>query len=1000
MLTLPAFAQSQGALVQLINPSVTDPGYDARKSASAVPIRSTAQARITQLGNAKISALPPCFESADTVSTPANGGYIALPRGDDNSIGPIALGFDFSLFGTVYNSCYINNNGNITFTAPLASFSSTGFPVSIPMVTPFWGDVDTRASTSGRVWYRIFPDRLVVLWNHVASYDQSQNAGLKNTFEVIIRRNTVTPIPTPDIIFAYGDMQWTTGTASGGNGGFGGIPATVGVNQGGGTGNYIQTGRFNASTNAPPQSTYSGSTYSGLNWLNGRCADYTIAPTGNLPPTATGFPNNNTITVNQGQTVTLTPQFAGPEAGQTTTVAYNTNSLCNSTVTINSDASPIATVTVTGAACNIGTHNISFQATDDGSPVASSTFNLTVIVNPAAQWTGAVSTAYELPGNWNINMVPVATDDVLIPASAMRMPLLTTAQNVTSMLVSSGASLTVGTGGELSLTGAITANGTMVGPGAVRATGTSAQTFGGSSGLSIGDLTVGAAGVALAAPLWVQHTLVLNGNLTTNAQPCTLLSNAQGTAMVVNNGSALAIGNVLVQRYIDPTTNAGLGYRHFAAPVQNNTFDNLAVSGQFTPVANTAYNTIGNSATPFPTVFGYDENRVSSLNFDQGWASPAATSAAMVPGAGYTVNITGGLTVAFLGALNNGAIVRAGLTRGPGTNAGWQLLGNPYPAPLDWNQIYPQASGLDDAVYVFKSTSTYTGSYAAYVNRIGTSSARYLGVGQAFFVRTSAAGTPGSLPFNNAMRLTSYQNVSMQRDAADLRPQLRLELVGSNSQTEETYVYFEDGATAAFDRTYDAYKIPGGSSLYLASGNPALSINGLPALTTAGTAVSLLTYVPQAGTYTLRVGSLLNFNPTTSVWLEDRQTGNWHDLRQQTSLTFQTSRPDDAATRFVLHFGQARVLATTDQLPAEAVQVYPNPASGQLHVQLTALTKSVANAQLALFNVMGQAVRQQEIALHNGTTNATFDLIGLAPGVYILRGTTDTHTFTRSVIVK
>ncbi|WP_210519359.1 nidogen-like domain-containing protein [Hymenobacter terricola] len=999
-----AFAQVLAPHVQRFDPSVTDPGYDARKATGTPPVPVVAPVRHARLTNVVIS-LPACYEEVDTVSS---GGYTALPRGDDNSIGPISLGFNFALFGTVYNSCYINNNGNLTFTAPMVAYTSQGFPNSTPMVTAFWGDVDTRAATSGRVWYKVFPDRLVVFWNNVASFPFNQNATLKNTFELIIRRNTAAPTPSPDVTFAYGDMQWTTGTASGGSQGFDGTPATVGVNQGNGTGNFIQTGRFNANSAAIPQPTYPDGVYSGVNWLDGRCVEYTIAPAGNLPPTATGFPTNNTITLNQGQTATITPQFAAPESGQTTAVVYNTNALCNATVVMNSSTSPTPTVTVTGSPCNIGTHVISFQATDNGTPVASTSFDLTVIVNPTTQWTGAVSTAYELPGNWNLNAVPTGSDDVLIPASAVRMPLLTTAQSVASLTIATGDTMTVDTGGELTLTGALTANGLCQGLGAVRATGASPQTFGGSSGLHIGDLTVGPAGVGLAGPLRVQHTLVLKGNLTTNAQPCTLLSDAQGTALVVNNVSAQVTGNVLVQRYLDPSQNPGLGYRHFSSPVQSTTFDDLTVTRQFTPVANSAYNTVGNTATPFPTVFGYDESRVGpagGLDFDRGWASPAATTGTMTPGTGYTVNVAAGLTVDFLGALNNGAVPRTGLTRGTGANAGWQLLGNPYPAPLDWNLVYPQASGLDDAVYVFKSTGTYTGSYAAYVNRIGTSSARYLGVGQAFFVRTSTAGTPGALSFSNDMRLTSYQNVAMQRSSqttADQRPQLRLELVGSNAQTEETYVYFENGATAAFDRAYDAYKVPGGDLLYLATGtgSPAFSINGLPALTPAGAAVPLLTYVPQAGTYSLRVGSLLNFNPATSVWLEDRQSGLWHDLRLQTSFAFQASRPDDAATRFVLHFGQARLLGTAAQLPAEAVQVYPNPASGLLNVQLTALPKDALTAQLALSNTLGQTVRQQEIALHNGAATATFNLVDLAPGVYILRGATATHVFTRSVVVK
>ena len=60
----------------------------------------------------------------------------------------------------------------------------------------------------------------------------------------------------------------------------------------------------------------------------------------------------------------------------------------------------------------------------------------------------------------------------------------------------------------------------------------------------------------------------------------------------------------------------------------------LATSG-FAPVVNAGYNTAATPATvmPFPTVFGYDERRVSLSNassgFDRGFVSPAALTDAL-----------------------------------------------------------------------------------------------------------------------------------------------------------------------------------------------------------------------------------------------------------------------------------------------------------------------------------------------------------------------------------
>ena len=75
------------------------------------------------------------------------------------------------------------------------------------------------------------------------------------------------------------------------------------------------------------------------------------------------------------------------------------------------------------------------------------------------------------------------------------------------------------------------------------------------------------------------------------------------------------MGNTTVQRAIDPSLNAGLGYRHYSSPVANTTVADLATTG-FTPVLNPAYNSspTPNDVVPFPTVFGYDQALVNRTN--------------------------------------------------------------------------------------------------------------------------------------------------------------------------------------------------------------------------------------------------------------------------------------------------------------------------------------------------------------------------------------------------
>lgn len=933
---------------------------------------------------------------------PLDGSYTSIPRGDDNSFGPVSLGFNFQLFGSIYSSLYINTNGNITFQNAESSFTAQGFPISTPMVAAFWADVDTRPAGSGLVLYKVFPDKIVITWDRVGYF--SQQTDKRNTFQLVLRSNVSAPSTADDVTFAYGDMEWTTGSASGGSGGFGGAPATVGVNKGLGSNVYIETGRFDRAGVTPPSATTSG----GISWLDDRCVSYAVGNVGNLPPTAIGFPANNTLVVNQGQTAMVSPRFSGPEASQTVAVAVNTNGLCNTTAVVGSGAAPTVDVAVTGAPCNVGTHTITFRATDNGSPVAAQSFTLTVVVNPpltGGQWTGAVSTAYEAPGNWSSGAVPGGADHVVIPASAGRMPVLTTTTAAASLTVAPGASFTVAATGDLTLTQALTANGPCQGPGRVRAAGSSPQLFGGSSGLHIGQLDVGAAGLALAGPLRVQRLLVLNGNLTTAGQSLVLLSDNQGTAMVVNNGPAEVVGTATVQRYIDGSLNTSAGYRHLAAPVQNTTLADLSVSG-FAPVLNSLYNTAANPGrvVPFPNVFGYNQGLVTSsgnagtVDFDRGWFSPTAPTEFMTPGTGYTVNIGAGLTVDFVGTLTNGAVPRPGLARGPQAESGWHLLGNPYPAPIDWNLLRARATGLDDAVYVFKSGGPYNGAYAGFVNGIGVNGGtNLLALGQGFFVHVRTPGVSGQVAMDNSTRLTAYQNPVFNRPAADPRPQLTLELRNAAGAADQAVLYFEAGATPDFDARYDAYQLGGGSlGLAVPVGTKQLSISGLPALGHARITVPLTLRVAQAGAYTLRVGQLLNLPPGTTAYLHDAQTGTLTPLQPQTVYAFTTASAVNGP-RFTVQFNPAEALAAAPgQLQAQ-VSVFPNPARHRVWLSLPATRQPVS---VAVLNALGQRVFSRTLPASTGVAPQELALAGLASGVYTVRITLPEGSVAKRVILE
>lgn len=537
-----------------------------------------------------------------------------------------------------------------------------------------------------------------------------------------------------------------------------------------------------------------------------------------------------------------------------------------------------------------------------------------------------------------------------------------------------------------------------------RYNGTLAQQTGSGLPATVRNLELSnAAGLTLSQALSVGQVLTLTtGPLNTAARPLTLLSSASGTALVVN-GAGTVNGPVTVQRYLSPARNAGLGYRHLSAPVQNTTVADLATTG-FTPVINAAYNTSAtpNLVTPFPSVFGYDQSRLSSSPatsygpFDKGWFSPASTTSALAVGRGYTVNVAAGRVVDFVGTLNNGDQV-LNLARGPEAEAGWELVGNPYPAPLDWSQVAAaDRVGLAGSMYVFESTTQYQGRYRSYVNGIGNP---VLPLGQAFFVRVLDTNPTASLTLRNAQRLTSPDTTALRRGMPDLRPQLQLSLSGAGAAPDEAYVYFEAGATDGVDAEYDARKLPNSTGLNLAAlaGAEPLAIAGLPALT-AATVVPLQVQVPAAGTYSLRAAALRNLPTGARVWLRDVQTGQDVDLQRQPVYTFTLSGPA-TNSRFVLVFRPGSVTASAGASTANLASVYPNPAHQRFRLRVAGDGRS-QTAAATLYNALGQAVQRKTLPLGRDGGQAEFDVKSLPAGMYVLRLSVGSQQVTRRVVIE
>lgn len=363
---------------------------------------------IIKMGGGGVPSYVQCGQLVvqDSLATPSVPGTVP----DDGSSSLIQLPFDFCFYGALHNSFYVNDNGNISFNAPSGAFSSNAFPNTLArMIAPFWADVHNTADPlNHNVGYEVFSNFAIIKWDSVGYYNGQYDK--RNTFQVIISDGSSNVIPGGNnVAFIYGDMQWTTGSASQGTNGFGGIPATVGVNFGDGV-QFIQIGRFD----------HAGVDYDGpvgnndgVSWLDNQVFAFNVCPAsgGNIPPVL----SNYSIVCDTLQfchsgsgndTLQFRFDFISPEAGQTTTTTFDTTGVDGLVLTNNTSG---ITSHIDGYfeanANNEGINVITFTATDDGTPPQSTSFQVVVNVTQIDDPIIIGDSSYCYPGSVNVELV-------------------------------------------------------------------------------------------------------------------------------------------------------------------------------------------------------------------------------------------------------------------------------------------------------------------------------------------------------------------------------------------------------------------------------------------------------------------------------------------------------------------------------------------------------------------------------------------------------------------
>lgn len=296
----------------------------------------------------------------------------------DCAHGPIDLGWQFNFYGQNFNQFYINSKGSISFGNYVIDWTPEEFPAAAyNQIAGFWADADYRLS--GDIYYKVTPEAAYINFVDVGYYNN--HTDLLNSYQIIITPNGGVILPDGNNTqLCYLNMQWAHGDVGGSGGCCGNNPATVGADKNTTTGNHIQYGRFNllsADYNGPYGTTEAQ--VDGVDWLDYKVFNIsTASSTGNTPPLPTVSLGCDTITLCQNGTYELDLDFLAPETNQTITVT--SSAAPGWSVNVQNGAVGSVTGVFSALATNVGIHNITLTATDNGQPAETTTIEFVVEV--------------------------------------------------------------------------------------------------------------------------------------------------------------------------------------------------------------------------------------------------------------------------------------------------------------------------------------------------------------------------------------------------------------------------------------------------------------------------------------------------------------------------------------------------------------------------------------------------------------------------------------------
>ncbi len=491
-----------------------------------------------------------------------------------------------------------------------------------------------------------------------------------------------------------------------------------------------------------------------------------------------------------------------------------------------------------------------------------------------------------------------------------------------------------------------------------------------------------------AAAMNVNGILYVNSGGTFNsAGYVTLVSNSTQTALIDGSGGGTVSGNVTMQRYLI----AGHGYKYFSSP--------------FTAATVSNFSSTVNLASTFPSFYNYIENQAN-----YGFATDTIKTNVLSPMVGYAANFgsaSATKTISIIGVVNNGALSSTLYNHNQPYTLGFNLVGNPYPSPVDWNASSGWTkTNIDNAVYYFDSDSTsqYTGVYNTYINGVSSDGIanNIIPSMQGFFVHVTNGTYPvtGTLAVNNNVRVNNLTPVFHRSAFNSLLPVARtlVRLSASFSDnlasSDPLVVYVDDRATLAFNREFDAIKlmntneqIPNIYSMGIDASK--LVINALPKVDTS-TVIPLGLQTSKDGVVTFNLRNLEQWPYNIHLYLVDNEMGTSHDLQQNPKFSV-SLKQGTYENRFSLRCTPLSVASGKTNVNNDIYTVYNSGRNLFVHIKLVNDQKG----DLIISNMQGTLISRKAI---NGNGDYTLDG-RMGEAIYVVSFITANATYSKKIFL-